>query len=111
MFKLRDKIFCEEYEVGKSKDVLIMSLERILAEHEGSVWAVMVTEDGTRATSGSGDRTVRVWDLTTGECLHILKHENQVTSVADHAGWNAALTSSMDQIVQVGSNNRKVHKG
>lgn len=78
-----------------------MSLEHVLAEHEGSVWAVMVTEDGTRATSGSGDRTVRVWDLTTGECLHILKHENSLTAVAVTPDETQAISGSLDGTMRI----------
>jgi WD40 repeat protein len=38
--------------------------------------------DNRRAVSGSDDRTLRVWDLETGECLAVLVLEAAVTSVA-----------------------------
>jgi WD40 repeat protein len=34
---------------------------------------VAVTPEGRRAVSGSSDRTLRVWDLETGECLRVLE--------------------------------------
>ena len=43
------------------------ALEQVLTGHTGWVAAVAVTADGTRAVSGGGDGTVRVWDLATGQ--------------------------------------------
>ena len=40
-----------------------------LAGHLDSVRAVAVAPDGQRAVSASGDNTVRVWELETGEVL------------------------------------------
>jgi F-box and WD-40 domain protein CDC4 len=37
--------------------------------HEGGVWALAATKD--TLVSGSTDRTVRIWDLTTGRCTHV----------------------------------------
>ncbi|MFQ5770789.1 MAG: WD40 repeat domain-containing protein [bacterium] len=45
------------------------ALLRTLAGHRGLVYSVSVTPDGRRAVSASSDRTVRVWDLESGECL------------------------------------------
>ena len=41
----------------------------MLEGHSGAVTAVAVLADGSRALSGSDDRTLRLWDLSTGECL------------------------------------------
>ena len=46
-----------------------------------------VSSDGTTAVSGSDDKTVRVWDLTTGECRQTLAgHTDGVLSVAVSSG-------------------------
>ncbi|HWS85370.1 MAG TPA: TIR domain-containing protein [Pyrinomonadaceae bacterium] len=37
-----------------------------------SIHACDFSSDGGRALSGSGDRTVRVWDAETGRCLRVL---------------------------------------
>lgn len=37
--------------------------------HEGGVWALAATKD--TLVSGSTDRTVRIWDLSSGRCTHV----------------------------------------
>jgi len=37
--------------------------------HEGGVWALAASND--MLVSGSTDRTVRIWDLSTGRCTHV----------------------------------------
>jgi WD40 repeat protein len=41
----------------------------ILEGHARDVTGCAVTPDGRRAVSASGDRTFKVWDLGTGQCL------------------------------------------
>ncbi|KAJ3984983.1 cell division control protein 4 [Lentinula detonsa] len=46
-----------------------------LTGHEGGIWSLSsVTYDGQNLLiSGSTDRTVRIWDLTSGKCLHVFR--------------------------------------
>jgi|GEM_PF-3323267 len=44
-----------------------------LVGHEGLVESVVVSPDGARAYSGSEDRTVRVWDLSTYQTVAVLR--------------------------------------
>jgi hypothetical protein len=54
-----------------------------LAGHTGVINSVSVTRDWRRAVSGSGDKTVRVWDLESGQCLKTLAgHTSEVTIVS-----------------------------
>jgi WD40 repeat protein len=71
------------------------SCQVALRGHTSEVHAVAVTSDGRTAISGSGDNTVRVWDLRTGSCSAVLKgHTDVVYAVAVSAdGWTAGAGS------------------
>jgi F-box and WD-40 domain protein CDC4 len=52
-----------------------------MSGHTGSVRCLDVC--GNRAVSGSYDATCRVWNIDTGECIHVLRgHFHQIYSVA-----------------------------
>ncbi len=61
-------------------------LIRSFEGHTGSVKTVAVSPDGKLAASGSGwpsgDKTIRIWDIETGEQLHSLDHGANVLSLA-----------------------------
>jgi WD40 repeat protein len=52
--------------------------------HTNTVWSVIFSQDGQRITSGSIDRTVRVWDSRTGDNLvgPLNGHTDIVSAVA-----------------------------
>jgi hypothetical protein len=48
-----------------------------------TVWSVCLSADGRWALSGSEDKTLRLWNLHTGECQQVLEgHMDSVNSVA-----------------------------
>ena len=54
-----------------------------LKGHSGTVYSVAFSPDGKRLATGSGDRTVKLWDAATGQELLTLKgHSDNVYSVA-----------------------------
>jgi GTPase SAR1 family protein/DNA-directed RNA polymerase subunit RPC12/RpoP len=67
---------------GKEAEPLAV-LERKLTGHESWVHSVAVSPDGKWTASGSQDKTVRIWDLETGECRRTLKgHTEEIWCVA-----------------------------
>ena len=44
-------------------------LLKILKGHTDEVRSVAFSKDGTKIVSGSWDRTIRVWNVDTGECI------------------------------------------
>jgi WD40 repeat protein len=72
-------------------------LRQILVGHSYDVTAVAFLTDGRRALSGSADTTLRLWDLTSGECLRTLEgHPRWVSAVALSAEGRRALSGSAD---------------
>ena len=51
-------------------------------EHEDAIRAVVFSPDGTRIASGSADRTLRIWDVVTGEIVGLVRAEDDVLAVA-----------------------------
>merc|ERR1712124_77073 len=37
--------------------------------HNGATWSCDITRDSTRLVTASADSTVKLWNLTTGECI------------------------------------------
>ena len=54
----------------------------ILEGHTGLVHSVSFSPDGKTLASGSGDETIRLWDVDTGRLLHELAHDREVAGVA-----------------------------
>ena len=51
---------------------LVHEQECTLTGHSGSVSSVAYSPDGKHIASGSGDRTVKVWDAQTGKEVSVL---------------------------------------
>jgi WD40 repeat protein/serine/threonine protein kinase len=70
--------------------------------HRHAVTCLALSLDGTRAVSGSKDRTVKVWDVPSGRCLNTLRgHDGSVWSVWLSDDGRHALSGSQDQTVKV----------
>jgi WD40 repeat protein len=77
-------------------------LERTLMGHEEYARGVAVSQDGTWAVSGSQDKTVKIWNLETGECRATLKgHTDMVGAVAVMPDGERILSGSNDHSVRV----------
>jgi WD40 repeat protein len=78
------------------------SLLGILLGHTDSVVSCALSADGHLALSASKDKTVRLWDTTTGECLRIFEgHTSEVNSCALSKDGHLALSASKDKTVRL----------
>jgi WD40 repeat protein len=55
---------------------------RNVGQHDSAVTAIAYSPDGNLLASGSADRTVKLWDPTTGTLRHTLLHSHQILAVA-----------------------------
>ncbi len=66
------------------------------------VTCLAVSRDGRRALTGSGDTTVRLWDLETGRCLErFTGHTDSVRAVAFHPDGRRAVSGGQDRTLRL----------
>jgi WD40 repeat protein len=64
--------------------------------------AVAFSPDGNYAISGGADRTLRLWDTTTGRCLRTVEaHRDQLTAVAFTADGTQVISGSQDATLKL----------
>ena len=85
------------------------SLEQTLEGHSDPVKSVAFSHDGSRLASGSDDRTVRVWNVATGQVEQTLEGHsgsvNSVISLSDGSEFDSfySVDGSGDWVMQDGS--------
>ena len=64
-------------------------VQSCLTGHTDAVMSVGLTADGSKGLSGSGDKTVRLWDLERGECVKVLEgHTRLCEECRADGGWH-----------------------
>jgi CHAT domain/WD domain, G-beta repeat len=66
----------------------------VLEGHHAPVYGLCVTPDGKRLVSVSGDRTLRVWDLTSGTCTKTLRVDAELVGLAVTPDGTRAVSGS-----------------
>jgi F-box and WD-40 domain protein CDC4 len=72
---------------------------RTLQGHIMGVWAMVPWED--ILVSGGCDRDVRVWDMSTGNCLHTLRGHTSTVRCLKMSDANTAISGSRDTTLRV----------
>ena len=73
-----------------------------LEGHSGAVNSVAFSHDSTRLASASWDRTVKIWDTSSGACLQTLEgHSSAVYSVAFSHDSTRLASASGDGTVKI----------
>ena len=70
--------------------------------HTGKVIRIAVSPDGKRIASGSADKTVKVWETTTGaEIMTLRGHEAPVGGLAFSADGQYIASGSVDKTIKI----------
>jgi len=68
--------------------------------HNGVVWTIDCSWDSTKVVTGSGDNTLRLWDLETGQTLHKLMTRTSVR-IANFAYSGKMLLYTTDEAMKM----------
>ena len=70
--------------------------------HSDEVNSVAYSPDGTKIISGSFDKTIKIWDANTGECLETLEgHSGSVKSVSYSPDGKNIISGSDDKTIKI----------
>ncbi len=73
-----------------------------LRGHEGEVWSVVFSRDGTRVASVSSDGTIKLWDAARAEEVATLRgHQSEVLSVALSPDGTRVASGSWDKTIKL----------
>jgi WD40 repeat protein len=71
-------------------------------EDASGFWSVVVFADGRRAVSASADDTLKLWDLDTGTCVHIMEgHKWRTESLAVTPDGRRLISGGWDKTLRV----------
>ena len=90
---------CDKHITGnKDKVVCLKTLEG----HSWDVSSVAYSPDGTKIVSGSGDKTIKIWNANTGESLKTLVRDlSFVFSVAYSPDGTKIISGSDDTTIKI----------
>ena len=66
------------------------------------VRSIAISPDGQTLVSGSGDKTIKVWELATGQIVHtLIGHTGPVSSVVISPDGQTFVSGSKDYTIKI----------
>jgi glucose repression regulatory protein TUP1 len=87
--------------LSQAWDIKTRQIRTIFAGHEKDIYSLDFARDGHTIASGSRDKTVRLWDLVTGDCHLVLTIEEDATTVVISPDTKLVAAGSLDKKVRV----------
>ena len=95
---LRQAVYLQRDEKPENRALAVNTLKG----HESEVYSVGFSPDGKQLASGSFDKTIKIWDVTTGKVLNTLKgHEGEVRSVGFSPDGKKLASGSNDKTIKI----------
>lgn len=82
-------------------DIAARTIKHIFTGHEQDIYSLDFAGNGRYIASGSGDKTVRLWDILDGKLVYTLSIEDGVTTVAMSPDGHYVAAGSLDKSVRV----------
>lgn len=74
---------------------------RMMENHDDFIFSVAYSHNGKRIVSTSRDKTIKIWDAKTGECMFTFKHNYDVTSAKYSPDDKIIASSSWDGTIRI----------
>ena len=85
-----------------NKSISNITLAKTLSGHTSMVWSVALSPDGQTLISSSGDKTIKIWNLRTGELRSTLSaHADMVLSIALSPDGQTLASGSWDRTIKI----------
>lgn len=84
------------------RNIITWKSPSTLAGHSGAINSVALSHDGSHAVSCSYDKTIRIWDLSSGYCqLTMRGHSKEVLSTAISPDDKFIISGSADKTIRI----------
>lgn len=82
-------------------DIAAKVIRHQFSGHDQDIYSLDFASDGRHIASGSGDRTIRLWDIQENQCVLSLQIEDGVTTVAISPNNRFVAAGSLDKSVRI----------